>query len=945
MPESFQDLQREIGDLRARLEALAGGQRAELERLRDATDALASKLASLAAAPSSSSPPPPPLPWPEFVKEEPVPVAAVRVAAEPVMDSPELVERLPRPEPVASTPVPVAGPPMPVPPPSVVPEGSFELRFGRIWLVRLGIALLVTGGVLLGNYAYQNWIRDLPAIVRLAALYAGSLLLCGTGIFVGRRESLQRFGEVLLAGGLAFFYWCTFAAHHVPRLRVVESPVAAGVMLLGAAALMVAVSLRRDSRGTAVLGLLLASYSTMLQPLGWLSAGSNVVLAAAGVALTRRPGWAAPGIVSMAGTYVSFLGWQIAGGLGSRPEDPAALWFLPPVWALFALPGVVGISRHFGGLTERARTIFASANNVAFFLLFSARWWQQRGGDDYWAVAAVFGAVLLALGAAGRPRDAAGGVHVAQGLGALSLAMALKLEGYHLALGFAGQTLTLALAFRRFGGRSELGFAVLAAALALYFSLNPEGLSAAVPLWSRAVVALLVVAAAFPLRKGCDRFEFGSEMASASRAATALVFCGGALLAWYLATVHLGVEWRAPACAAAMLALSFFSLRHDPAQRLPECAWAALVFGFSAAVMIFPTGMVPPWWSPALAGGLSLAAHALWVKRPHDPENVLFPRPDIGSWLSAILVAAALCKGVLTLRLPDASQLACFAAAALGLAALGRWAIPSRPLQCAAALLLPQMIGGQIDLERSRFLLQFLPSATALGVLALAGPRTPGGIVARGAAVLSWLIAWHEVAPRGWGDIVAVGGLLLALVTIRRSSRVLPESWVFLGVAASWVLVGAAAASWRPLDPPPLPHGAGVVIACLATALLLPALGPRYKSLRHVLLLAACGLLTLWSTQQVVGHFDWKPVAILWTVLGFSLVSAGLWRKLAALRHAGFALLAISLVKLFAVDVWDFGAFTRVAAFLALGIALVVLGFFYNRFAEVLKKILEGDGK
>ena len=80
-------------------------------------------------------------------------------------------------------------------------------------------------------------------------------------------------------------------------------------------------------------------------------------------------------------------------------------------------------------------------------------------------------------------------------------------------------------------------------------------------------------------------------------------------------------------------------------------------------------------------------------------------------------------------------------------------------------------------------------------------------------------------------------------------------------------------------------------------------------------------------------------------VLGFGLVSAGLWRKLAALRHAGFALLAISLVKLFAVDVWDFGAFTRVAAFLALGVALVVLGFFYNRFAEVLKKLLEGDGE
>ena len=59
------------------------------------------------------------------------------------------------------------------------------------------------------------------------------------------------------------------------------------------------------------------------------------------------------------------------------------------------------------------------------------------------------------------------------------------------------------------------------------------------------------------------------------------------------------------------------------------------------------------------------------------------------------------------------------------------------------------------------------------------------------------------------------------------------------------------------------------------------------------------------------------------------------------MRHCGFALLGLALLKLFAVDVWDFDAFTRVASFL--GLALVLLGFFYNKFAEVLKKLLERD--
>jgi hypothetical protein len=916
MESDHEQLRLELERLREQLAALSRGQEVQIGRLRAAFDALERKL----HPPVVLSPPPPPAP-PVMIFPEPVAefVHEEEIAAPPRVES------------------------VPVPPP--LPTASFELRFGRIWLVRLGIALLVTGLVLLGNYAYQNWIRDLPAGVRLAALYASSLLLCGSGVFVARRENLQRFGEVLLAGGLAFFYWCTFAAHHVPRLRVVESPVVAGVLLLVAAAGMVAVSLRRDSRGTAVLGLLLASYSTMLQPLGWLSAVSNVVLAAAGVALARRPGWAAPGIASMAGTYTSFLGWQLAGGLGSRPEDPAALWFLPPVWAVFALPGVVGISRHFGGLTERARTGFAAVNNIAFFLLFSALWWQQRGGDDYWVVPAAFGAVLLALGALGRSRDAAGGVHLAQGLGALTLAMALKLDGYHLALGFAGQTLALALAFRRFGGKSELGFAVLAGAAALYLSLVPTGLASDIPLWSRALVAGLLVAAAFPLRSGCDRFESGSEMANFSRVGSTFAFLAGSVLAWMICVHHLEVEARAPACGAVAFALSVFTLRFDPGRRLPEAAWVAAGFGLTVLPMMYPWEALPLWWSPATAVVLGLAGHALWVKRKPMPASPLDPPPNLLVWLTAVIVSAGICKTLLTFALSSPIHVAAFAAASVGLAAAGRFVLPSRPLQVAAALQLPQTLSGQLELGSGFELLQFLPGAAALGVVALAGPRLAAGILARVAAGLSWLLAWHQVAPHGWGDIVAISGLVMAVMTVRRDARILPETWAFLAIAALWVLSRGVHVPWQQLDSSPWVYGGLAVGSGLATVILMPPANPRQKGIRHGLLLAACALLALWSTQQLVWHFDWKPVAILWTVLGFSLVSAGLWRKLAALRHAGFALLAISLVKLFAVDVWDFGAFTRVAAFLALGVALVVLGFFYNRFAEVLKKILEGDGE
>ncbi len=47
------------------------------------------------------------------------------------------------------------------------------------------------------------------------------------------------------------------------------------------------------------------------------------------LALAAATTLALPGIASMAGTYLSFLWWQIAGGHGGRPDSPAALWFLP----------------------------------------------------------------------------------------------------------------------------------------------------------------------------------------------------------------------------------------------------------------------------------------------------------------------------------------------------------------------------------------------------------------------------------------------------------------------------------------------------------------------------------------------------------------------------------------------------------------------------------------
>ena len=845
--------------------------------------------------------------------------------------------------------LPAVSPREAAPPPfPVAKEGSFELQFGRVWLVRLGIGLLVTGLVLLGNFAYKNWIRDLAPGIRLAALYMGSLLLLGGGICLARREGLRRFGEVLIAGGMAFFYWCTFAAHHVPRLRVVESPVLAGLLLLLAAGGIVAISLRRDSKATAVMGLLLASYATVLQPLGWLSAASNLVLAGMGTALMLRPGWVTPGVAAMAGTYVAFFWWQIAGAIGSRPDDPAALWFLPPVWAMFALPGVLGISKHFSGLSERERAAFATANNIAFFSLFSVMWQDLQGKEQYWLVPGVFGLALLALGIIGRNKDETGGCHFAQGIAALTLALVLKLEGFHLALALAGQVLGLSLVFARFRGKSELLFAMVATAGATMLVFDFRSKELDLPAWSHALTAIFLTAAAFPLRRGRDLLASGNVLGKPARAAAAVAFLAGAnaaLTGWCL---DLAPFWRAPAAAAIALGMAAFTLLRDRERRLEEAALVSVVFHLASAAFLLLADPDLRVWSTLAVALVSMASHWIWIRHPVGKAKQPFDlatKPGIFLWMTALAAFAAIYRTQVLLHLPPLPNLLSLSAAAIALTALARFVLRSPVLAIVAAFFLPIEFALQVSHEVPPWITEFIPVLTALVLTAIA--LAPEGrkefrhasLVSRSFGAFSWIFAWMEIVPRSFGEILAASGVILLSIS-RRFRRTWPEAWVLLGTGALWLLKRFTTLPWHPYEAAAFPHGAVVILSFFTAGFLWKNKLPE----RNASWLLFCGsaLLAAWSSQALIWHFDWKPVAVLWTGLGFLLVCTGLWQKTAALRHAGFILLAMSLVKLFVVDVWDFNTFTRVAAFLALGVALVVLGFFYNRFADVLKKLFEG---
>ncbi len=79
---------------------------------------------------------------------------------------------------------------------------------------------------------------------------------------------------------------------------------------------------------------------------------------------------------------------------------------------------------------------------------------------------------------------------------------------------------------------------------------------------------------------------------------------------------------------------------------------------------------------------------------------------------------------------------------------------------------------------------------------------------------------------------------------------------------------------------------------------------------------------------------------ILWGILGFGLIAGGMRYKLRHLRLAGLALFLLIIVKLFAYDIRSIPTGGKIAAFISLGVVLLVVSFMYQRLKRL---VIEDD--
>jgi hypothetical protein len=257
---------------------------------------------------------------------------------------------------------------------------------------------------------------------------------------------------------------------------------------------------------------------------------------------------------------------------------------------------------------------------------------------------------------------------------------------------------------------------------------------------------------------------------------------------------------------------------------------------------------------------------------------------------------------------------------------------------------------GAVD-ERGLAILVFagIYAALAAAVYGLSGQRDFSTLLWASALVLGYG-ATERLLPGTYHVLV----LSVAATGLAWLSRRAKDSR-FLAAAAVALLVGVATVIFRVAPPTHLfvagAHpGSGAIGALFVAgaAVAVGYLAGESTELRRRfgrVCFWAAGVLTLYGLSILIlalfqfafaGSIDTNfhrghtAVSAFWGLVGLAALYFGLTR-VGALRVAGFAIFAVSLAKIFLFDLPSLSSITRALSFLAVGVVLLLGGFFYQR--------------
>ena len=927
----------------------------EVRRLGVQVEALGRRVAAKPPVDATAASTPTATPtWPY----PPTPAAA----AEPVLDTslpPPLLARQPAP------------PPPPPPPPTEPPVRiDWESLVGvRLFSWIAGVALLVAAVSFLRWSIENGWLG--PAV--RAAIGAA----CGLGLLVGAETRRARryavTAQSLAGAGVAILFSTVFAAH---ALWDLIPALLAFALLALVAAVAIAYAVRRESLTMALLGLAGGFLTPILvstgqdRPVGLFSYLLLLDVGLAWVAHKKR--WPLLGAVALAFTALYQAGWVVR-FLDDLNVPVGVVVFLVFPAVGFAALALAQRDAPAGGPPPtllRWTAALGALPPVLFLLRTASAHHLQAQWPLLLGFAVLLCAGLLVVAAVQGPEW----LHLL-GAAAATLAVLAMLSGGLAEVAWPGLLLPVAalaavvlvgpglLAARGRPLRAEGRSGAYAAPLLL-------GGLAAVPAWLPEGVEPLLLAGAV----------VGLAAASAARAVRdgdgRLLLSTGLLAPWGAVAIStvLPAQPLPPLAAAAFLGATglaaLLAARRRPADP-PPSPWlvagaAAFLVGSQLAVAVASEGGAAP--APALAAlhlalllGLlavsargaqplvslvaavtTFAATSWYVfDHRHGPGGALLVAA--AAWAAQVAVAWALLGRGARSRLPLWGALAATAGALLqAWSCLHRLDLPLLvgPAALAMALaLVPHLLAlrrapGGLAAERSRVVV------VAGGILALVTAAIPLQLenewITLGLALLAPALAWlHGRVPHR-GLLAWIGGLALAvLIRLAANPEVLgyhPRSGV--PVWNFWLYAYGVPA-----------------LALLAAARLLPAEDDRLKDgwPRLSPWLAAAGglLLFLLLNVEIADAFSSGrsvhlrlggslaydlALTIGWAVFAVALLAAGIGLRARPARVAAIALLAVTVLKGFLLDLGSLTGLYRVGSFVGLAFCLALVAVALQRF-------------
>jgi uncharacterized membrane protein len=894
----------------ARQQARAGWQPALAQRG-------ASAAAAISATASSATPVQAPVP------PSPIPPLATQANA---ADAPSFaVPRTESPTAFADT-TPAGLPPeTPASRPDARPDlvGALVLR-ARDWLlggntvVRIGVLLLFIGFAFLAKYAVENAL--LPPELRLAGIAAVAIALLVTGLRVRRKEGRLTYALTLQGAGIALLYLTVFAAFRLYQFL----PAGVAFTALGLVCLFSAViALAQNAQPLAFIGFAggfaapvlvstgqgshvgLFSYYLLLgvaiAAIAWVRAwrGLNLLgffatfgVATAWGALKYKPELFAttePFLAAFFAVYLAAaLAYALRHGQSARKAVDATLLFGTPIAAISLQAGLVHYLPYV--------LSFSSLALGAVYVVLAWAMLRRRGGDT--EVSRWLAECFVALA-----------------LGFITLAVPLALDGHWTSAVWAVEGAGVYWMGRRQGRWLARGFGLalqaFAAVLFLDGSLgygrlgnwpfaNPffigaamlAGAALAIAWWSRAPLA--------PESRSAAATAFGTLE---DKLSPVLFWIG---FVWWMTA--LGIEiGRLREDAQGLLQPVF-----DGAQRemLRMAAWVLSAFALHRLAL---PSRASPWRIAATPAWFAVPVMLVTAVWGMEHQDHVFQGAGWAAWPLAIALQLVMLR-----RLDAGPPQRWWPWVHAG----GVWL-----LVLLAANLLVFAIG-RAQLWRTAWATVLLLAAASVVLLALIA-WTRRALQADAAQRWPLDRFLHAYAWRAAAPLAAVLGAGALLVAVYSSGEARPLPYVPL------------------LNPTDLAVALALAVCALwlqgvrASGMALPALA---RSVAPVALLAGVAFIavnTVWL--RVAHHFAGVPwnahslfasftvqagYSILWTLIALALMVVSHRRALRTPWMLGAGLLALTVVKLFVIDLSNSGGSQRIVVFIAVGLLMLVVGWF-----------------